>query len=55
MDTKDLWGWLAPIIVWCGDHYSAVFAVTLFVLQIIYQSIRIKRVCTDKYIRIEDD
>lgn len=55
MNADDLWGWIAPVVVWCGYHYSAVFAIILFVLQIIYQTIRIKKLCAMKTVDEEDD
>lgn len=52
MDRNDIWGWVAPIIVWCGDHYSGIFAFVLFIAQLVYQTIRIQRLYKNK--RISD-
>ena len=54
MTLDDIWGWISPFIIWIGTHYSAIGGVTLFLLQVIYQVIRIKRVCTTKDILNED-
>lgn len=50
MKLDDVWGWFAPIIVWCGDHYSMLFALVLFLLQCVYQTIRIRKLCKSKKI-----
>ena len=42
MNKTDIWGYLAPLIVWLGDHWTAIGAFILFLLQVIYQLIRIR-------------
>ena len=44
LDGSDYWGWSAPIVVWIADHCSLLLAIALFVLQAIYQILRIKKV-----------
>jgi len=44
IDGSDYWGWAAPIVVWVADHCSLFLAIALFVLQAIYQILRIKKV-----------
>ena len=44
MDIQDYWGWAMPFFVWAADHCSLFLAVVLFILQAIYQILRIKKV-----------
>ena len=40
---NNLWGYTAAGFVWIFDHWSGLAALTLFVLQAVYQVYRIKK------------
>lgn len=48
---EDLWGWIAPVIVYILDHITLVGAVLLFLLQAIYQLYKIKICRRELYIK----
>ena len=48
---QTLWTYFAGIMVWCLDHWSGFAALTLFILQAVYQIYRIrivKRLCEEE-------
>lgn len=44
MDFRDCIGWAVPFFVWFGDNYGPVLATILFILQAVYQLIRIRNI-----------
>lgn len=44
---QNTWGWVSGGVIWAIDHSSALMALTLFVMQVIYQVYRIRKARKD--------